>query len=311
MNYANLRRPGIISPKPINRSIRIDSQRHPSEYGLELARRLYRPQRKPVTIGIGFAYDGGLLLCADTKVSGAAIKDNQSKIDIRVSNNGYCKIAFAMSGVDLNFPKSALEKCWAHVQSKCDFAVDSLETVVQTVEESLAVFYQNHVFPHPDRQPNSLYLEFLVGIWLRDQARLYISHETLLQPVPQYECIGSAAYLANYLIRQYLKANPGRLDFADSELLATFAVGSAIEYDEACGGVAELLTIASDGTVKGPQPLPKESFQFVEGMATLMWKFHRNFFHLDNRWTGKELDSEYKTLADAIHDLHTSVWFNW
>jgi hypothetical protein len=93
--------------------------------------------------------------------------------------------------------------------------------------------------------------------------------------------------------------------------MATVAVRSAIEYDEACGGIAELLTIASDGTVNGPKPATKEDFQFVEGMNSLIWKFHRNFIHLGNRWTGKELDAEYKKLGDAIQNLHTSVWFNW
>src|ERR1700677_3865297 len=190
----------------------------------------YRHRRKSMTIGVGFAYDGGLLLCADTKVSGA-IKENQSKIDVRTSNNGYCRIAFAMSAVDLNFPKSAVDKCWAHVQREVDFAVAQIDEVVEAVEQSLASFYENYIYPHPDRQPNSPYLQFLVGIWVRDETRLYVSYETLFRRVEEYECIGGAAYLAKYLIRQYLKANGGQWDYKDAELMAEFAVGSAIDYD--------------------------------------------------------------------------------
>ena len=264
-----------------------------------------------MTIGVGFAYGGGVLLCADTKVSGA-IKENQSKIDIRVSNNGYCRIAFVMSGVDLNFPKSAVEKCWEHLQSKMtDFVSASMDEVAKDVGDSLAEFYERYIYPHPDRQPNAPYLQFLVGIWLRNETRLYVSYETVLRRVEEYECIGSASYLAKYLIRQYLQANIGKFDLDDARLMATIAVRSAIEYDEACGGTAELITIANDGATTSPSPVSEESFQFVDGISKLVWRFHRNFNHLDNRWVSKELDAEYKNLIDAIQNLHTSVWFNW
>jgi hypothetical protein len=297
----------MISPKPQKPPIRIDQANHWLRRPDHPAN---RPKRNRLTIAVGFTHDGGLLLCADTKVSGA-IKENQSKLDVRTSNNGYCRIAFAMSGIDLNFPKSAVEKCWEYVQKECDFATDSIEDVAEATETSLAEFYRDYIFPHPDRVPNVSYLQFLVGIWLRDRTRLYVSYETLLRPVERYECIGSASYLAKYLIGQYIKANPSRLDFADAELMATVAVRSAIEYDEACGGIAELLTIENNGTVHGPVPVAKESFRFVEGIANLVWKFHRNFIHLENRWVSKELDSEYKRLADEIQKLHTSVWFDW
>lgn len=303
----------MIAPKPLTPPIRIDQ----SNPRLRLRRSpdpnhpANRPKRDRVTVAVGFAHQGGLLLCADTKVSGA-IKENQSKIDVRVSNNGYCRIAFAMSAIDLNFPKSAVDKCWAHIEEKgIDFATASMETVAMAVEESLADFYAKYIFPHPDRQPDSLYLQFLVGIWLRDQTRLYVSYETLFRRVEEYECIGSASYLAKFLVRQYLDANHGQLDFRDAELMATFAVRSAIEYDEACGGIGELLSIANDGTVTGPKPVAEEDFQFIERISKRVWQFHHNFSHLNNRWAGKELEDEFNNLGKGVKDIHTSVWFNW
>jgi hypothetical protein len=263
-----------------------------------------------MTIGIGFASDGGLLLCADTKVSGA-IKENQSKIDLRVSSNGYCRIAFVMSGIDLNFPKSAVEKCWEFVQG-VDFATDSMDTVAQAVEESLSGFYERYILHHPDRQPNAPYLQILVGIWLRNETRLYVSYETLFRRVDTYECIGSAAYLAKYLIQQYRKANPGQFDIEDAKLMATVAVRSAIEYDESCGGSPELLTITKDGMVNGPRPAAEETFQFVDRISDLIWRFHHNFVHLENAYMGSEvLESEFEKLIDGLRKLYVSVWFNW
>ena len=127
-----------------------------------------------------------------------------------------------------------------------------------------------------------------------------------------YEGIGSASYLAKFLIRQYLKANPGHLDSDDAKLLAEYAVWNAIGYDESCGGTPEILTIANDGTVTGPAPSGDMSFKFVDGISALFWKFHRNFIHLgDDRWSQEKLDSELKELTDKIKKHHTSVWFNW
>ena len=301
----------MISPKPLSPKYDAAPQLTGKLFVLDKNHPAYRHRRKSMTIGVGFTYDGGLLLCADTKVSGA-IKENQSKIDVRTSNNGYCRIAFAMSAVDLNFPKSAVDKCWAHVQQKVDFAVASMDAVVEEVERSLASFYETYIYPHPDRQPNSPYLQFLVGIWLRDETRLYVSYETLFRRVEEYECIGSAAYLAKFLIRRYLKANGERWDSTDAELMAEFAVGSAIEYDEACGGTPEILKITNDGTVTGPAPPGDISFKFVDGIANYIWQFHRNFIHSgDDRWSQKALDSELKELTEKIRKHHTSVWFNW
>jgi hypothetical protein len=154
-----------------------------------------------------------------------------------------------------------------------DFSTASIETVHHGVQESLGDFYRDHIYPHPDRTPKSIYLEILVGIWLRGEMRLYKAHETVLNPISQYECIGSGAYLAKYLIQQYLKANGEHMDSKDAELMAAFAVRSAIEHDESCGGTPEMLTITNNGTVSGPTPVRNESFQFVDGISSLVWQF--------------------------------------
>ena len=292
----------MILPKPLAPPLQINHWKNPS------ARKAYRPQRKPVTIAIGFAHESGLLFCADTKVTGL-MKANESKIEHFRNENGDCSITFAMSSDDLNFPKMAVLKCWDSVR-KMNLSTASIDAVHDKAESSLAQFHRDHIYPHPDRSPTSIYFELLVGIWLRGERRLYRSHETVLNPIDQYDCIGSGAYLAKYLIGQYIKANPGRLDFKDAELLAEYAVGSSSEYDESCDGTPEMLTIANDGTVTGPAPTGDIYFKFVDGISNLIWKFHHNFIHLgDGRWVGKELDSEFKELAEKIRKLHTSIWF--
>jgi hypothetical protein len=141
-----------------------------------------------VTIATGFAYDDGLLFCVDTKVS-TNIKTTESKIEYRVSDDKYCSMTFAMSSTDVNFPCTAIDKCWEYVK-QMDFKTATMEAVHHAIEFSLAEFYRDHIYPDPDKTPGALFLQLLVGVWLRGETRMYLSHETVLIPVDNYECIG-------------------------------------------------------------------------------------------------------------------------
>jgi hypothetical protein len=289
----------MISPKPVSLPVRIDSQRHPSELRLKPDQSAYRPRRMPVTIAIGFVYDGGLLFCADTKVT-TNIKTNESKIVHFVSNNGYGRMVFAMSSTDINFPKSAIEKCWESVCEKVDFATDSIEKVHNEAEKSLSEFYRDHIYPHPDRTPGATFLELLVGIWLRGENRLYVSHETVLNSIETYECIGSGAYLAKYLIGNYQQANPGANSLQDAELIARHAVQSAIDYDEYCGGNPEMIIIRNDGEIEHPTG-SCPNVKFMKGFFEIMWKLPHDLANMKNEdfWSslsGKRIDEVSKQI---------------
>ena len=266
----------------------------------------YRPRRKPVTIGIGFVHDEGILLCADTKVSGA-IKEHQSKLAQFVSNNGYFRIVFAMSGEDLNFPKAAVDQCWEFIR-EMDFATVPMETVHYAVNESLSKFHRKHIYKHPDRVPGSPYLQFLVGMWLRDRTSLYLSHETVLNPIDQFDCIGSGAYLAKFLVQQYMAANENPTNLLDVSLIAKLAATITSTYDQFCEGPVEMLTLRNDGTVEGPRTIGNDTdCKFAEGMAALSWKLLHNLAH-DSR--GVKTDSHIDTLAKELKDLHLTAWWN-
>jgi 20S proteasome alpha/beta subunit len=259
-----------------------------------------------VTIAIGWAYDGGLLFCADTGVTGL-IKQNQSKIVRHVSNDGNCVMVFASSAVDLNFPLSAISKCWEAVEGM-DFTVRSLEEVHHAAEFSLAEFYSTHIYPHPDREPNSLYLQLLVGIWLRGTARLYLSNETVLNAVNQYECIGAGAYLAKYLIGLYRKANPGANSLQDAALISNHAVQAAIDYDARCGGKPEWLIIANnDSPNQASDEIGYLGEMFIDVSLELYWKMVRDLANMSKKdqW-GKPCGERIDLLSKQLRDLDTS-----
>ena len=115
-----------------------------------------------------------------------------------------------------------------------DFATATMEAVRDTAEFALAEFHRDHIYTHPDRGAGQIYMQMLVGIWLRNQTRLYSMHETVLRPVEDYECIGAGEYLSKYLIKQYKQANPEPFTLADATLMTTLCVEKAIDYDEKC-----------------------------------------------------------------------------
>jgi 20S proteasome alpha/beta subunit len=256
-----------------------------------------------VTIAIGFAYDGGLLFCADTKVTGM-IKANESKLEHFRSENGEWSITFAMSSEDLNFPRMAISRCWNYV-NQMDFASASIDAVHDSAEFSLAEFYREHIFPHPDRTPKAVFLELLVGIWLRGEKRLYKSHETVLTAIDQYECIGSGAYLAKYLIGQYQIANPGRMSLQDAAMIIPYAVQSAIDYDENCGGNPETMIILDNGEVernRGSLPDTK----FINGLSEITWKLLHDLVNMNekDKW-GSPANDRMDKLSKQVRELDT------
>lgn len=266
----------MIASKPSKAGVPVIPFRAPSQIKLDLSHPAYRPKRNPVTIAVGFDYDHGLLLCADTKVT-SNVKEHESKLVHLPSDDGNCSLTFAMSGEDLNFPRAAISQCWAYTR-QINFGTASMEELRRALEFSLGEFYRDHIYNHPDRTPGRVFLELMIGVWLRGEKRLYLSHETVLKDVGEFECIGSGAYLAKYLIGQYRKAiKSNSLAFEDAALIARHAVQAAIDHDEYCGGSPEIIVVKSDGATDkkiGDMYFPNEGF--VDALFELSWKLLRD-----------------------------------
>jgi 20S proteasome alpha/beta subunit len=198
-----------------------------------------------MTIAVGFTYDQGIVLCADTKIT-TDIQTSESKLAFFCSVDQQCCFAVAISGNDMDYARSAVDSCWEMIQ-KLDFSNTTMEIVHHSAQFALAEFYEDKILNHPDRSLGVLDFKLLVGIWLKGETRLFMSRETLLIPVPNYQCVGSGAYLANYLIRQYVQANPSPPTLADAAFVASLAVDAAMEHDPHCGGENEILIIRNNG----------------------------------------------------------------
>lgn len=259
-----------------------------------------RPRRKRMTVAAGFMFDNGLLFCVDTKVS-TAIKANESKLLFYTHGDGQCATAFAISSDDLNFPRSAVESCRA-VVGKINFADATLESVRKAIQSALAKFYKEHIFPHPDRASGAVYLEMLVGIWLKGETRLFVSHETLLTPVDECECVGSGAYLAKYIIGQYGYGKDDRFTLADAGMISSLAVNAAIEYDEHCGGEPEMLILKNNGETESICPaVMYPGGQFAQGVQVQTWSL---LYKLTRIHEASEADYLLEEFFDKVRQLN-------
>jgi hypothetical protein len=246
--------------------------------------RIYRPRRKPVTVAVGIPYDQGIVFCADTKVTNT-IKGNESKLPFYSFDDGRCALQFAISSDDVNFPKSAIARC-VEMVGKMDFSSASMEAVHDTAEFALAEFYRDHIYTHPDRGAGQVFIQMLLGIWLRNQTKLYVLHETVLMPVEEYECLGAGEYLSKYLIKQYKGANPEPFTLADAALMATVCVREAIDYDEKCGGEDEIVIMRNDGEISNahntamypnyslPGAFRMNTWRLLHGLAEMQMNGH-------------------------------------
>ena len=271
-------------------------------------RPLIRLRRIPVTIAIGFEFDGGLLFYADTKVT-TTIKTNAEKIAHRAHDTEDLSLTFAMSSTDMNFPIMAVDTCWNYIKAS-NLQGATIDTVHQYAQFSLGEFYRDHIYSHPDRTPGAVFLELLVGIRFRGETRLYVSHETVLNRVDQYESIGSGAYLAKYLIRQYQAAAPSR-SLTDAAFIANFAVHAAIGYDEHCGGEARMLIVGNDGALSHAPAFDYPGTELVDGITGLTWKMLHRLAQVEEK-SGKDSDAEVERYCAEVRKLHDSLkWGRW
>jgi 20S proteasome alpha/beta subunit len=209
--------------------------------------RASRPRRGSVTVATGFVYEDGLVFCADTKVTGD-VKENESKLPFFPLWDGRGAMLFAISSDDIYYPKAAILRC-VEMVGKMSFDTVTMDSMRNMAEFSLAEFYKEHLYGHPDHAPMQIYMQMLVGLWLRNETRLYSLHETVFSRIEEHDCIGAGEYLSKYLIKRYKRAIPGRLGLVDVTLLADFCVREAIEYDERCGGESEIVVMRNSGAV--------------------------------------------------------------
>jgi len=151
----SLRQPVIPFP------LRQTQTRRPNPKPRTLPRRETSPRKKAMTIAAGFFCKDGVLLCADTKIS-TDVHTEETKLAFYRSDDAQLAITFAMTSVDVDFSRSSADRCWEYTRQSLSPS-STIESIRQAAEFSLAEFYRDEIFPHPDRPPNQPFFQFLVG----------------------------------------------------------------------------------------------------------------------------------------------------
>jgi 20S proteasome alpha/beta subunit len=192
-----------------------------------------------MTIAAGLLCKDAVLLCADTLYSGTA-KTHDKKADHFEYPGG--KVAFAVAG-NSAYAWSAIKK----VKEKLKNVSDPNQPPT-LCERILAREYRSQIFSHPDREKDyNLPYWILLAFWSEKYGiQLYVTTETSMNPVTQFECIGAGRDLAHYLIKPAFNTS---MTPRAAWHLASYALKAAKENVDGCGGESLFIVLEKDGSI--------------------------------------------------------------
>lgn len=255
-----------------------------------------------MTIAACFEFEGGVLFCADTKIT-AQMKTTHTKIFDKVYEKRHCASVFVLTGA-VPYAKSAIESCEGRI-AKLDHITASLEEIREEIESCLVEFYQAHIYSHPN--PELFDFGLLIGIWLRGETRMFASYENTVTTVRDHECLGAGAYLAKYWTRQFFdseekwKHEPRTLESV--ALISAYALKSVMDYDESCGGRAEFLIMKNNGEfgweVDTALPIyPCE--EMPDQIHTAMWRMMRKLSSAEDKYEAERAVEDFQDAVGKI-----------
>jgi 20S proteasome alpha/beta subunit len=230
-----------------------------------------KPKEKRMTIAAGFVYRNGVLLCADTEMTGFDMTLHASKMMQFDYPDGKIAAAYAGGGT---FATSALQKLKRKLQQ-----VQAGDTL-REIEKVLDHEYRRLVLSHPDHTTDgSLGYELLLAICPKQQpAALYVTHQTAIRQEFAYDCIGSGEALAHYLIRPSFGMG---MDERRITSLAAFTLAGVKDYVPGCGGLSEFVFIRNDGIMG--QFFSKASIGITPRTSTEWLEAHAKEYELISR----------------------------
>jgi hypothetical protein len=201
-------------------------------------------RREAVTIAAGFRFNEGVLICADSKLSGNR-QHYESKLITKHHPCGITSV-FSISG-RVRFARMAIAECQRKIDSMLN---PSKHEVLSAIEAVLIDMHQKHVHPHPDRNFSGgpaftlLFALSLIG----SRTELFVTDETAIDEVLTYDCIGTGEYLGHYIIGpRYRGATVG---LERTIFTALTALERIKRYDPDCGGYSDFIVLYDSGATQ-------------------------------------------------------------
>jgi hypothetical protein len=247
-----------------------------------------------MTIAAALAYDGGVLLCAETQMEAGALKIHAPKVGSFECPGG--RLGFAMAG-NANFAISAIQKCSNKLKN------GPPNEIIQKLESALESEYRRVVFGHPNYKTDwTLAYWFLIAFWSSSDNKVWLfatEENTLRSANAVYECIGIGKDLAHYLLAT--PSTTPKMNEQRAVLLAAYMLARVKDHVPGCGGASHILLLRNDGSFDLIDPfafdlIARQSGIYEWGARELL------FAAIDNNVTDEQFEQHISIFsANARH----------
>jgi 20S proteasome alpha/beta subunit len=202
-----------------------------------------------MTVAAGFRFAGGVLLCADTEITGAKLKTRGTKIFPYEFSRSKNKIIFTFSG-DVASSKMCIQQIARSVAASPD---DTEDKVFAILASQLHDFHDKYIFKHPHYgYSTGPEVNLIIAVWSAGDKRLtlYESLEDKLTEVSElkpFAITGSGGEFASYIAKP-LVPHEG-MKMTDLVTVAVYALKEAKDNAPGCGKSSELITITDGGEI--------------------------------------------------------------
>jgi 20S proteasome alpha/beta subunit len=256
------------------------------------------PRSKYVTIAAGFRFDQGILLCADTQYSSAQ-KTHETKIfPIKY---GDARLIFALTGRDA-YARRAVERIEEQFQD-IGLAELTRENLQNAIETGLRIVFENHAYLDPDwGGSDSPDFQFAIALYSPiDGTFLLKTERTIAFTVTDKVCLGTGAYLGDYLLKRLYLSSTQTLN--DAVALATYVLHQTKAHDIYCGGASEFAILWNTGERSEVQ---SGDVSLNEKYAVSFDEFSKKIFYAVAD-LGKTDEEIYRAMATADEILFLSL----
>jgi 20S proteasome alpha/beta subunit len=193
-----------------------------------------------MTIALGFFYDKGVLVCADSQFTIGTAKLDGQKTGRFSASWGTVVAAIEGNG---DYASAAFNEC-IHLKESESFRKDP----IQAMRELLETRYKNNVWAHPDYASQNYDYSFLFGIYLNGAAgaRLYKTNDGVLRPLTAFECIGCGEQFGRDVAKLVYRY---RMTHESAVFSAAYVLSHANERSQFVGGQFRFLILKHDGSV--------------------------------------------------------------
>ena len=213
-----------------------------------------------MTIAAGFVCRDGVVLGADSQVTGSTIKFSRDKVWVLPTRDASQYVAMAGAGdvVLIRAVRDALAGSdrtsgLRHLAEALSLEgpdrTNPLNRLSNRLQTELRTFYEQHIYPAPNWKKTRP-LQFLLAVQAGGRAALFEQSGPTLAQTTAHVCIGSGSDLGQYL----QESRAREWDLADGQRAMAYLLKQVKQYSPYCGGDSTILRVPHEGEPRFVEP---------------------------------------------------------